>query len=328
MPPFEPALARAASRIPHQLPGGVRFEPKFDGWRLIAERCNGSTRLWSRRNTDLTAHLPDIADAVADQVPDGFTLDGEVVVWSDDGERLDFPALQRRLITSRRDITQTIRDHPAHYVVFDLLTVAGRDITAVPLRSRRELLTELAADWRPPLHLCPQTDNPDLAEEWFRDMPAAGIEGIVAKAANAPYQPGERTWVKVKHRDSVDVVCAAVTGTLTNPQELIVGLPIDGELRIVGRTAPLATAAARTLAAFLEEPGADHPWPEEVPATTIEQFGGGRGTIHLTRVKPLTIEVSADTAWSGRRFRHTLRYLRPRPELNPDDVELPDALRR
>ena len=47
------------------------------------------------------------------------------------------------------------------------------------------------------------------------------------------------------HRSTVDVVCDAVTGTLSQPQEIVAGLPTGGDLRIVGRTAPLTVRVAR-----------------------------------------------------------------------------------
>lgn len=329
MLPVEPALARAEAEIPSEtaLKGGSRYEPKFDGWRLIAQNDGGKVTLWSRHGTDLTRYLPDIEETVREHLPDGFTLDGEVVVWSDDGARLDFPALQRRL-QAGRGLRQVIREHPAHYVAFDLLELAGRDITSVPFRDRRALLEELAKGWEPPLSLCPQTNSLDTAREWFRDMPASGIEGIVAKGAGEPYRPGVRQWSKAKHHDTIDVICAAISGTLTRPGQLVVGLPIDGQLRIVGRTSLLTVTASKTLGRYLEAPGAEHPWPEEVSAAAVDRFNGGRGTVELKRVTPIVVEVTADTAFDHDHFRHRLRYVRPRPEMDVADVEVPEILKR
>lgn len=60
----------------------------------------------------------------------------------------------------------------------------------------------------------------------------------------------------------------------------------------------------------------------------LDRFSKEKGTIHLTLVEPIVVEEAADTAWSGRAFRHPLRYLRARPELGPGDVELPEHLAR
>src|ERR1700712_5713840 len=96
-PPFEVALARAPESIPlpSALPGGAQYEPKWDGFRLVIVRDEGHTSLLSRQGKDLTAGFPDIAAAASAQVPPGFVVDGEAVVWH--GGRLDFDALQRRL---------------------------------------------------------------------------------------------------------------------------------------------------------------------------------------------------------------------------------------
>jgi ATP-dependent DNA ligase len=322
--PLVPAAALAA---PGMLPTGKQwaYELKYDGWRLLAETTERGATLWSRHGTDLTTRLPDLAAAIEVHVPPGFTLDGEAVVWSRSGGRLDFEALQRRFTAGRR-LQQVIRDHPATFVVFDILAVAGHDTTQQPLRDRRALLEALAEGWTPPLELSPQSTDRAVADDWFQTGAAAGIEGVMAKRLDEAYPAGRRAWVKVKHRDSIDVVCAAVTGTRAHPGELVIGLPLDGELRIVGRTSPLTTAAERALAEYLHEPAGEPPFPNAVPSG---QWGSRRGEpVHLVHVEPTVIEVAADTAWDGRRFRHAVRYLRARPEMAADDVELPATLHR
>jgi len=70
----------------------------------------------------------------------------------------------------------------------------------------------------------------------------------------------------------------------------------------------------------------EHPWPSTVRGTALDRFNRGKEPVTLTRVEPVVVEVSADTAWSGRSFRHPLRLLRARPELSPADVTLPEGL--
>jgi hypothetical protein len=122
-------------------------------------------------------------------------------------------------------------------------------------------------------------------------------------------------------------VCGAVIGRITQPSEVVAGLVLDGELRIVGRSAPLKTAAARELARWLHPPRGVHPWPATVKGTTLDRFNRDKEPVALTLVEPLVVEVSADTAWSGRSFRHPLRVVRARPELSPTDIVLPERLR-
>src|SRR3954464_7750909 len=89
------------------------------------------------------------------------------------------------------------------------------------------------------------------------------------------------------------------------------------ELVIVGRGTPLSPAQSRALGPLLAPPEDGHPWPDE-----ISSGGFGRsGKIRLTKAEPrVVVKVSADTALQGGRFRHPLRYLRPRADLAPEDV--------
>ncbi|GGI42854.1 hypothetical protein GCM10010988_41120 [Cnuibacter physcomitrellae] len=79
------------------------------------------------------------------------------------------------------------------------------------------------------------------------------------------------------------------------------GLPVDGELR------PAV--------------GEGHPWPAQIKPGALGRFGtSGRELVELTLVEPIMVEISTDVAWSGRSFRHAVRYLRARPGLDPADV--------
>ena len=141
------------------------------------------------------------------------------------------------------------------------------------------------------------------------------------KGAGQSYQGSVRQWIKVKRRQSVDVVCAAVIGPANRPQYVVAGLPVEGRLRIVGRSTVLAAKAARELSAYLHPSKGAHPWPEVITETTLNRFSKDKGPVALTLVEPLVVEISADAAWTGNAFRHAVRYLRPRPELAPEDVE-------
>lgn len=147
------------------------------------------------------------------------------------------------------------------------------------------------------------------------------------KGAAQKYEGGVRQWLKVKHRSSLDVVCAAVIGRRDSPSAVVAGLPLFGRLWIVGSTSPLKKSAAKALATHLHQPRVGHPWPEEISQIMLDRFTDRKEPIHLTRVEPIVVEVSADVAWSGRSFRHPLRYLRARPELDPNAVEIPEHLR-
>ena len=230
-------------------------------------------------------------------------------------------------MTAQRALPALARERPASYAAFDLLAVAGHDIRDAPLSQRRELLEQLAADWEPPLNLSPMTRDHTQALEWFDELPAAGVEGLVIKGAQQKYAGGSRQWLKVKHRDVVDVVCGAVVGSRTRPAYIVVGMPVGGRLRIVGRSTPISARAAAELAPHLQRPHGPHPWPAVITGTMLDRFSKDKGEIPLTLVEPIVVEVSADVAWSGIAFRHAVRLVRVRPDLDPGSVELPPRLR-
>jgi ATP-dependent DNA ligase len=301
---------------PNALPGGCRYEPKWDGYRLVIVRDGRTTRLWSKQGRDLSDRFPDIVAAAVGQVPTGTVVDGEVVVWN--GSRLDFGLLQRRMVTAPSRMGPLVASAPASYVAFDLLAAGGRDLRAQRLRQRRQQLEALAADWAPPLQLSPSTADPDEARQWFADFRPVGVEGLVAKGAGTRYAPGRREWLKVKSWETTEVLAGGVIGPIERPSQLIAGRYRDGELVVVGRTSPLSPAQAEELAAALTPAGADHPWPDRIGTG---RFGGGRLSVPLTKVQPtVVVEVSADAALQAGVFRHPMRYLRIRPDLHPGDL--------
>ena len=300
---------------PSALPGGCRYEPKWDGYRLVIVRTASSTRLWSKQGRDLTDRFPDVAAAALAQVPAGTVVDGEVVIWS--GDRLDFGRLQQRMVNSPGRIAALVAAAPASYVAFDLLAAGGTDLRGQRLARRRAELERIAAGWAPPMQLSPATADPDEARQWFTDFRAAGIEGIVAKGAGTRYAPGRREWLKVKSWETTEVLAGGVIGPIGAPSQLVAGRYRAGELVVVGRTSPLSPAQSAELAAVLS-PAGEHPWPERIGTG---RFGGGRLAVPLTRVRPdVVVEISADAALQAGVFRHPLRFVRVRPDLQPDDV--------
>jgi ATP-dependent DNA ligase len=316
--PVHLAVARAAEVVPAETacPGGCRYEIKFDGYRLAVVRTDNAVRLWSRRGTDLTSAFPDLAAAAEFHLQPGTVLDGEAVVWANG--RLSFDHLQQRM--ARRASRSAPAGPPASYVAFDVLALRGEDQRRLPYTTRRARLEHLAATWAPPMQLCPSTTDRAEALRWYEDYRAAGIEGLVVKAAHGRYLAGRGDWIKVRNRQTREVIVGAVTGPITQPTAVIAGVQRDGELLIVGRTAPLSAAQSRALAAHLSPAGTDHPWPDEIGSGVF----GHRQLVPITKVLPvLVLEVAADPALHAGGYRHLLRYIRLRGDMDPTDVEAP-----
>jgi ATP-dependent DNA ligase len=163
----------------------------------VIVRTEDAARLWSRQGKDLTARFPDVASAAVRQLPAGAVVDGELVVFDSSTGRLDFDALQMRLVTAARKASRKATVPPASYVAFDLLAVAGVDIRSQRWTTRRQRLESLSG-WSPPLQLSPVTRSLDEAREWYEILPAAmGVEGLMVKGAGTRYEPGRRDWLKV-----------------------------------------------------------------------------------------------------------------------------------
>ncbi|WP_344222347.1 ATP-dependent DNA ligase [Kribbella sancticallisti] len=305
--PVDVELVRSVAVLPgpSALPGGSRYEPKWDGFRAILIRQGETARIWSRQGKELTHRFPGIVASALLQLPTGVVLDGEVVAFVNG--KLDFQALLRGRVGSP----------PALFMAFDLLALGGVDLRTQRWSVRRTRLDGLASTWSPPLQLSPVTSDVDEAKEWFDVLPAAlGVEGLVVKGAASRYVGGRREWLRVKHRESVEAIAGAVTGSLDRPDSLIVGRYRGKTLEIVGRTVKLRDDQAADLSKVLRPAGARHPWPDEIST----QWHTSKRT-PIIKVRPgVVVEVSADAAQADGHYRHPLRLVRMRPDLSPDDV--------
>jgi ATP-dependent DNA ligase len=270
--PFEPMLATLVDRLPSPATGGragLRYEPKWDGFRAIAlvneER---SVELYSRRLKPMGAGFPDVRMAVYQHLPPETVVDGELVCWVDG--RLDFGALQRRNAADGRahDIAQQF---PCHYVVFDLLEREGEDLRTKPLAERRRQLEDVFADAPRASALTLGMHTADRAEAlvWFEKLRDVGVEGLVVKNAGERYRAGARGWLKVKAYATADAIIGGVIGALARPEQVVLGRydSATGEFRMVARTVPILDHLADQLAGVLTEAGADHRGPSCSPGS-------------------------------------------------------------
>lgn len=204
------------------------YEEKYDGIRAVAYRDRDRVRLLSRTGQDLTGGFPAIADALRELPDPDFVLDGELVVFDPAGVSR-FQLLQRRGIDAR---TRTV------YAVFDCLRSQGRDLPRLPLEERRKRLLELVPRRVGPL--MPSRRLPRDGEKALAIAREKRWEGIIAKIASSPYEPGvrSRAWVKVKVRGESEFVIGGYTppqGSRAELGALLVGLHDRGRLRYTGK---------------------------------------------------------------------------------------------
>jgi bifunctional non-homologous end joining protein LigD len=212
-----------------------RFEPKLDGYRVIAFVAGVTVRLQSRRGIDLTAQFPEIVAELGALGADHMILDGEIVALGPDG-RPSFNALQNR--AQRRgaaDIADGQRQAPAVLVCFDLLHFAGINLRPAPYVERRRYLSQCLL---PSAHVQLIHAGKD-AEALYAAAIASGYEGVVAKRLDGIYQPGQRVaaWRKIKPKRSAEFViggCTKGKGAREPLGALLLGYWEDGALKYAG----------------------------------------------------------------------------------------------
>lgn len=314
--PLEPMVAVRAERLP--VGEKWTYEPKFDGFRCLAHSSGGRVRLQSRQGRPLTRYFPEIVAAVA-ALGEDVVLDGELVVWHEG--RLDFPALQQRLHPSGAQAGRLAAARPAAYVVFDLLARGGTDLRPAPYAERRRRLEELLGTRLPHgLVLVPASTDVGVGRLWMREHTASGIEGVVAKRVDQTYRAGARAWRKIRTRLTAEAVVGGVLGSLPEPEALVVGrFGAHGRLRVAGRTTPLDGADRAHLRRVLTVAGTDHPWPSVLPPG---RFGRRPAEpVPYVQVEPtVVVEIEVDAAYEQDRWRHPVRFVRPRLDLRPEEI--------
>jgi ATP-dependent DNA ligase len=330
-----PMLAKSVEKVPE---GELQYEPKWDGFRGIVS-VTGSVdgtagvEIGSRGDKPLTRYFPELVDAFGRLLPP-CVLDGEIVVtieW-EGKRRLHWDSLTQRIHPAESRVTKLSQDTPASFVAFDVLSIGDRDLAGEPLSVRRAELETLFAGVPAPLHLTRTTRDVELARRWLDEFEGAGLDGVVAKPLDQPYQPGKRAMFKIKHKRTADVVLLGyrIHKSGEGVGSLLLGLYHDGQLRPVGGVSAFSNARRLELIdelAPLVERGDDG------AAVTGEKersrFSSGKD-VSFVRLRPeRVLEVRYDQMEAGR-FRHTVQFERWRPDRDPesctyDQLDVPVA---
>jgi len=335
MPPVRPMLAKSASleKALAALPE-VQIEPKWDGFRCVVFKDGDEVELASRNTKPLTRYFPEVVAAMREQLPERCVLDGEIFVSV--GERLEFEVLQERIHPAASRIAMLAEKTPASYVAFDLLALGHESYADRPLAERRAALEQALGGLAGPCFLTRSTTDPAEAEEWFHQFEGAGLDGVVAKPLDAPYQQNARTMLKIKHERTADVVVAGYREHKTSTPEkpllgsLLLGLYNDeGELQHIGVSASFTAARRAELIEELQPLVCDiseHPWgrwqefltanPDRVPGTQ-SRWSAGKD-LSFTPLRPERVLEVAYDHMEGRRFRHTAQFRRWRTDRDPE----------
>jgi ATP-dependent DNA ligase len=329
-PPFRPMLAKLARTIPDG--DGWLFEPKWDGFRCIVFRDGDELELASRNERPFTRYFPELLDPLRAALPERCVVDGEIVVADGGGEGLDFDALLQRIHPAESRIRRLAAETPASYVAFDLLALGDDSLLDTPLVERRERLLA-ALHPSPPVFFTPASTDRATAEDWFGRFEGAGLDGVVAKRLDEPYQPDKRALVKVKHERTAD---CAVAGYRIHKDgngvgSLLLGLYDDeDQLQHVGVAASFSVKRRAELLAELEplthDAMVDHPWRDWAEWQHTDQARKPGATSRWNAGKdlswvPIRLERVAEVTFGQlekRRFRHGVSFVRWRPDRTPE----------
>ncbi|AZS46428.1 ATP-dependent DNA ligase [Microbacterium oxydans] len=316
-----PMLAKAVPAVPDpaKTPGGLQYEPKWDGFRGLIAWDGETVEIGSRGAKPLTRYFPELVEAIPDLLPGPCLLDGEIVVatGAHGSQRLDWEALSQRIHPAASRIAKLSVETPAMFVAFDLLASGEDDLLAESFETRRARLETLMEGVEHPLHLTRTTRDRDAAVRWLAEFEGAGLDGVVAKPLDQPYAPGKRTLFKIKHARTADVVALGyrIHKSGSGVGSLLVGLyGGDGVLRQVGGVAAWSDARRQEL---VEELAPLVERDEAGDAVTAEgersRFSGSKD-VSFVRLRPeRVLEVRYDQL-EGARFRHTVQFERWRPD--------------
>lgn len=261
-------------------------EIKLDGFRMQCRVEKNRAKLLTRTGQDWTHRFPTIAQA-ASRLPLRTALfDGELVALQPDG-RSSFQLLQRALSEGAETTLA--------YYAFDLLYLDGYDVSGMPLLTRKEILQGVL-DGVPTDGALRYSDHVvGGGQAFFEAACGLGLEGMIAKRKQAPYQPGRGgDWLKVKCLQRQEFVIGGFTdpgGARTGFGALLIGVYQDGELLYAGRVGTgFNTKLLKTLAARLQRlQQARSPFKNRVP--------GSLRDVHW--VKPDLVAEIAFTEWTS-----------------------------
>src|SRR5262249_34598418 len=192
--------------------------------------------LHSKSANLLTAHFPEIADALRSLRPSSFVLDGELVIPVNGV--LSFDHLLARFARSKGS-RQQAAEYPAVMFVFDILADEAETLASEPLSRRRERLERFAELYldgdKSAIRVSPATTDIEVARKWL-SLAGTSLDGVIAKRLDLPYQPGlSKGMLKIKRLRTVDCVVGGVILKQEAVSHLLLGLYDEaGLLHFIG----------------------------------------------------------------------------------------------
>jgi DNA ligase-1 len=214
-----PLRSQLAERLPDpdaviKKMGLVGVQPKYDGFRVQIHKDGDRVSIFSRNLENMTEMFPELVAAAGSLDAGSVILDGEAIAYNPESE--EYVPFQETMGRRRKHgIEQFALRVPLRAFVFDVMFRDGSDLTSLPYESRLAMVDELVSGSETliPAPLT-RTDSADVLRKELLEYISRGLEGVVAKRLDSPYQAGARNfnWVKLKRNtsgqlnDTIDVV--------------------------------------------------------------------------------------------------------------------------
>jgi DNA ligase D-like protein (predicted ligase) len=308
--PFtSPMECLPAGRLPEG-PGWV-YELKLDGYRAQAIRDSVGVRLLSRNGKDFSKKFPGVFAALKDAMPNQTVVDGELVAFDADGKP-SFNELQ-----NAHSSTNIV------LFIFDVLTVRGRDVKALPLRDRVPILQSALV-----------TSNRVQRSEQFAGgvqsflsaVRSIGGEGVVAKRLDGRYEPGKRSgaWQKMRINLGQEFVIGGFTPGNDGFDALVVGFYDGGSLQYSARVRAGFVPASRREIYQRLKPLITEKCPfANLPEATSGRWGQGLTAAKMrecTWVRPKLVAHFEFLEWAGGNHVRHIKFVRMRDDKDPKSV--------
>ncbi|MGM0493477.1 MAG: DNA ligase D [Armatimonadota bacterium] len=286
------------------------FERKLDGQRCLAFRQGDDVRLFSRNQNLINDAYPELVEAIAELEHDEFVIDGEIVAFDEQG-LTSFSRLQKRMhVTSSAKARATCIE--IHFFIFDLLQLAGYELTRVSLIDRKQLLT---TNFRLRDPLRPTEHRREEGVAFYEEACEAGWEGLIAKEAAAAYTGGRsRAWLKFKCVRQQEFVIGGWTdpgGSRTGFGALLLGYYDGDELRYAGKVGTgFSDQQLREIHARLDDLACEEP--------SFAEYEDLPDDAHY--VEPRLVAEVGFTEWTDAGTLRHPRFLGLREDAEPEKV--------
>lgn len=193
----------------------AEIEYKYDGFRLQIHKKDEKVVLWTRRLENVTKQFPEIVEYVKKYIKGKeFIIEGEAVGFDKKtGKFLPFQRISQR-IKRKYDIEKMVKEIPVEIHLFDIVYLDGKSLFDVPFKERRKILEKIVKEEEGKIKLAKAiiTSKDEEAERFYKEAIEKGLEGVMFKNINAPYQPGRRVGYMVKLKPVMETLDLVIVG--------------------------------------------------------------------------------------------------------------------